>query len=200
MRKTTPTPQVYTDRKASSALVLSSLSFVTVIVFVLMFLLREKISKMDKRSVGRCFKWARKKVKKTRKVLSEKRKKKPEAKINVEVLDTSKQSKEQHLYATIDESRKAAKKKRSPSRASDDSDFSTSENAIDDNAVVAVELHAYQSVALESYKTPSMLEEVNLHAVTSVTYGSEKNMEHLVDQTTGCQIYDEIGDERKTTY
>ncbi|KAK4007977.1 hypothetical protein OUZ56_013136 [Daphnia magna] len=184
------------DSKASSALVLSSLSFVIVVVFVTVWLLREKISKMDKRSIWRCFKWTRKKVRKTRKVLTEKRKKKRVAKINVEVLDASKQPEEPHLYATISGNRKA---KRSPSHTSNDSDFSASENAIDDNGVVSVELHAYQSVALESYKTPSMIEEVNLHAVTNLTYGSEKNVGQLLDQTTGCCIYDEVeGNGRKT--
>ncbi|KAI9553931.1 hypothetical protein GHT06_019202 [Daphnia sinensis] len=194
------TSQSEVDSKASSALVLSSLSFVTVIMFVMVWLLREKISKVDKRRVWRCFKWTRKKVKKTRKMLTEKRKKKRVAKVNVEVLDTSKQPEEPHLYATISGNRKGQTSNRSPSHTSNDSsDFSASENAIDDNnGVVSVELHAYQSVALESYKTPSMLEEVNLHAGTTVSCGSEKYVEQL-DQTTGCRIYDEIeGNGRNT--
>lgn len=131
--------------------------------------------------------------------MAAKRKKGKVAKINVEALDADKNPEESHLYATICKNREAPKGKRSQSHTSNDSDSSASDNVIDDTGVVSVELHAYKLVALESHKQSSVLEEINLHSVRNSIHGSDRNAGHVLDQTTGCCIYDVVeGNDRKT--
>lgn len=99
---------------------------------------------------------------------------------------------EPHVYATIKKDRKDVAQRRSPSCTSNDSDFSASDNVIEETGVVSVELHAYQKDDLESCEEFAVpLKAVRLFD-TQQGCSDHRIQVQLIDQTSGSRIYDEI--------
>lgn len=125
-----------------------------------------RIRKFTKPFVGRCFKSTRKGVKRSRKTLCRTFiKKSPSSAPNAETVEACENSEGPHIYATVTKHKKETKKLRRNSQEISDSSSNSSSDSSSDNenetegkgsGMISVELHAYETVGLESVRSTTM--------------------------------------------
>ncbi len=161
-----------------------------------------RIRKLTKPFVGRCFKSARKGVKRSRKIISRTFiKKSPSSAPNAETAEACENSEGPHIYATVTKHKNETKKLRRDSQKTSDSASSSSSDSSSDeqgteekgSGMISVELHAYETVGLESDR-PTALGDVPLNnGVTFQRYSSN------ADDKFNNGIYDEVEGLEKTS-